>query len=83
MQTVKSLGADAFVDYKKSEDEQVQEIASITGGKIGKVYDTVAKSPGLSKRVLSEVSTLEHKYYATTGDSYVSVIKVRAPVLFN
>lgn len=66
--TVQSLGADAFIDYKKSEDEQVKDIATITGGKISMVYDTVARSPQLAKRVLTEVSKSSEKHFATTDD---------------
>ncbi|KAI9830383.1 MAG: hypothetical protein M1826_004806 [Phylliscum demangeonii] len=66
---IKSLGATATIDYRKSEDEQVQEIASVTGGKFSMVYDAVAKSHAFARRLLTDVSkSSEKKHFATTDD---------------
>ena len=69
---VKSLGADAVVDYSAlNEDEQFEEIRQITdGGQFFGVWDTVNKSEKLGRRLLSEVSKFEksEKVYATTDD---------------
>lgn len=67
-QSVKSLGADETIDYKKSEDEQLKDVSSITGGKFSKIYDTVAKSSELALKMLKELSQLGEKQYATTDD---------------
>lgn len=67
-QLVKHLGATAVIDYRKSEDDQLQDLKTITGGKFSGVYDTVAKSVGWSIRALTEVSTATNKIFATTDD---------------
>ena len=69
IKAIKSLGADATLDYRKSEDEQLKDVGSITGGNFSMVYDTVAKSPGLAMRMLKEVSKSDkEKQFATTDD---------------
>lgn len=66
---VKNLGADATIDYRKSEDDQLQDLKNITGGNFFGVYDTVAKSEGFATRALKDISTSTQKrYYATTDD---------------
>ena len=66
---VKKLGADATIDYRKSEDDQLQDLKSITGGNFFGVYDTVAKSGSLATRALQDISTSTQKrFYATTDD---------------
>lgn len=68
LQLVQDLGADAVIDYRKSEDDQLQDLKTITGGNFFGVYDTVAKSVGWSLRALTEISTAESKKFATTDD---------------
>lgn len=71
-QAVKKLGADATIDYRKSEDEQLQDLKTITGGNFFGVYDTVAKSAGFCYRALKEISTsTQERYYVTTDDWWV------------
>ncbi|KAI9884449.1 MAG: hypothetical protein M1823_003774 [Watsoniomyces obsoletus] len=72
---VKSLGADDFIDYKKSEDDQVKDAASITGGNFSMVYDTVARNARLAGRLLNEVSKSGSKQFATTGFPSAEEIK--------
>ena len=65
---VKSLGADAIIDYSKSPADQLQDLKTITGGNFFGVYDTVAKSESLARQALTEVSVATTKYYATTDE---------------
>ena len=65
---VKSLGADAVIDYRKSEAEQLQDLKDITGGNFFGVYDTVAQSEKIARKALMEVSSMKQKYFATTDD---------------
>lgn len=66
---VKNLGADATIDYRKSEDDQLQDLKTITDGNFFGVYDTVAKSESFASRALKDISTSTQKrYYATTDD---------------
>ena len=70
-QLVQRLGADAVIDYRKSEDDQLQDLKNITGGNFFGGFDTVAKSLDWSLKALREVSTAEKKQFATTDDWYV------------
>lgn len=65
---VEKLGADATIDYRKSEDDQLQDLKSITGGNFFGVYDTVAKSIAFAARALKEISTSKEKIFVTTDD---------------
>ena len=65
---VKDLGADATVDYSKSEDDQLQEIKDITGGNFFGVWDSVARSEQFARKVLKDVSIAKKKVFATTDD---------------
>jgi NADPH:quinone reductase-like Zn-dependent oxidoreductase len=71
-QLVQRLGAEAVIDYRKSEDEQLQDLKTITGGNFFGVFDTVAKFTDWSLKALREVSTTEKKHFATTNDWYVN-----------
>jgi hypothetical protein len=70
-QLVQRLGADAVIDYRQSEDEQLQDLKAITGGNFFGVFDTVAKFTDWSLKALREASTAEKKHFATTNDWYV------------
>ena len=65
---VHGVGADATVDYSQSQDEQLQEFKSVTGGKFSGVWDTVAKEELFARRLLDEVSATEQKWFGTTDD---------------
>ena len=65
---VQGLGADAVIDYGKSEEDQLHELKTITGGNFFGVYDTVAKSESLARKMLTDVSVAKQKYFATTDD---------------
>ena len=65
---VQSIGADAVIDYSKSEAEQLHDLKRITGGNFSGVYDTVARSETLARKALMEVSSVKPKYLATTDD---------------
>ena len=65
---VKGLGADAVVDYSKSEEDQLQELKDITSGNFSGVWDSVARSEQLARKALKNVSTGQRKFFATTDD---------------
>lgn len=65
-----SLGADATIDYRKSDNDQIEDLKSITSGNFFAIYDTVAKSTALALKALNEASTLDKKFFATTDDWY-------------
>ena len=65
---VKSLGADAVVDYSKSEEDQLQELKDITSGNFSGVWDSVARSEQLARKALKNVSIRQRKVFATTDD---------------
>lgn len=66
-QSVKKLGADETFDYKRSQDEQLKDVASITAGRFSKLYDTTARSAQFGGRALREISKLEDKHFTSTG----------------
>ena len=66
---VRDLGADAVVDYSKSEADQLSEIKDVTAGNFFGVWDTVAKSESLGRKALTQISVSKtQKYFATTDD---------------
>ena len=65
---VQNLGADAVIDYSKSEEDQLHDLKTITGGNFFGVWDTVTKSESLARRMLTEISVAKQKYFATTDD---------------
>ena len=65
---VEGIGADATIDYSQSQDDQLQEVKSITGGKFSGVWDTVAREEPLARRMLDEASTAKEKRFGTTDD---------------
>ena len=67
---VQWLGADAVIDYSKSEEDQLQDLKSITSGNFFGVWDSVAKNEELARRALREVSAAptKRKIFATTDD---------------
>ncbi|KAL9130127.1 MAG: hypothetical protein Q9217_001601 [Psora testacea] len=65
---VQGLGADAVIDYSKTEEDQLRDLKSITDGNFIGVFDTVAKSEQWARKALKDVSTMKQKYFATTDD---------------
>ena len=78
---MKSLHTDATLDYKKSDDEQLEIIKSVTGGHFGRIFDTVAQSASCAIKALQQCSTAESKYFSTTDDWYVH--NCRRPICTN
>lgn len=65
---VEDLGAKSF-DYKKSIDDQVKDILSITSGNIRRCFDAVAADdPVVPKALFKELDSSEPKFFATTND---------------
>jgi hypothetical protein len=67
LQVLRSIGADATIDYKNSEDAQIAELLSVTEGKPSRIFDAVASNEGFAKVVFKQVSA-SPKYFATTND---------------
>ena len=70
-----SFGADVTVDYRKTPAEQITEIKSMTGGKFGIVFDSVAKQPTFAFEIL-QLSTAAVKHFLTTDDLCVDLLSV-------
>jgi len=68
-QVLKELGADATIDYKKPEEEQIEELLSITDGQAGRIFDAVACNEGFAMKVFEKIEG--QKWFATTNDWYV------------
>jgi NADPH:quinone reductase-like Zn-dependent oxidoreductase len=64
--SLKSIGADATIDYKKNQEEQIAELLSSTNGKPSRIFDAVAMNEGLVKALFPKVEGL--KYFSTTND---------------
>lgn len=67
---MKNLGADEIVDYRQTEEDQLQAIKGTTGGNFCRVFDSVAKSAPFALRTLNEASAAKEKYFSTTNDWY-------------
>jgi len=65
---LKKLGADAVINYTKSEDEQLADLASITSGKFSKALDIVNKNYSFAAKLFDGHSKLPDKVYVTTDD---------------
>ena len=65
---VQGLGADAVIDYTKSEIDQLHDLKNITGGNFFGVWDTVAKNEQWARKALRDISTRKQKHFATTDD---------------
>jgi len=65
-QVLKELGADATIDYKKPEEEQIEELLSITDGQAGRIFDAVACNEGFAMKVFEKIEG--QKWFATTND---------------
>jgi hypothetical protein len=67
-QLLKSYHVDATLDYKKTEDEQLEIVKSVTGGNFGRVFDAVAQAGACAIKALQQCSTAEMKYFTTVDD---------------
>jgi len=65
---VKSLGADAVINYKTDLATQLSQVKTITGGNYARVFDTSAASTAAAMAMLADACTAEKKYFATTDD---------------
>lgn len=65
-ESLKNIGVNATIDYKKTEEKQITEMLSITGGKPDRVFDAVAMNEELVKALLSKVEG--EKCFSTTND---------------
>jgi NADPH:quinone reductase-like Zn-dependent oxidoreductase len=50
-----SLGAAATIDYKKSQEEQLNELLSKTDGKLYRIFDATAQSHELARAIFSKI----------------------------
>lgn len=67
---VKGLGADATIDYKKSEDDIISELKSATDGKLNYVFDAVSVNNNLATAIYKALAstTSGARLYTTTND---------------
>lgn len=67
---VKAIGAAATLNYKLPLEEQLGEIASITGGKFSRVFDASAMATETGMEALAKHGDpeVEAKYFVTTND---------------
>jgi len=52
---------------KKSQDDQLAELLSITDGKVTRIFDAIGSNEGFAKEVLKKVDA-KPKYFSTTND---------------
>jgi len=64
---VKSQGAAAVFDYKKSVEEQVKDVLAITNGNIHRVFDAAATGDAFTKALFKALAE-GPKYFSTTND---------------
>lgn len=67
-QLVKSMGADATVNYKLDQATQLSHVESITAGNFSGVLDTTASSAASALDFLEKASKSDHKRFATVDD---------------
>jgi len=68
-EVLKDIGADATIDYKRSEEEQIEELLSVTGGKAGRIFDAVACNEGFAMKIFEKLEKVEgSKWFTTTND---------------
>ncbi|KAH6719468.1 chaperonin 10-like protein [Leptodontidium sp. 2 PMI_412] len=67
---LKTVGADATFNYKLPLEEQLKEIASVTGGKFSRVFDASAMASQTGMEALAQHGDpkVEVKHFATTND---------------
>ena len=68
---MKELGADETFDYKKTVEEQIEQIGKITGGKFKRVFDASAMAAATGMGVLEKYGGEGEKWFATTNDWFV------------
>ena len=64
---LESHGADLCVDYKKPEDEQIEELISGTEGKLYRVLDATSFGIDFAKKLLAKIEG-GPKYFSSTDD---------------
>jgi hypothetical protein len=56
------------IDYKKSQEDQIAELLSLTDGKPTRIFDAVAQGIDFGKAAFKQVSAPGPKYFSTTND---------------
>lgn len=64
---LESYGANLLIDYKKPEDEQIEELISKTDGKLYRVFDATSGGIDFSKKLLAKIEG-GPKYFTSTDD---------------
>jgi NADPH:quinone reductase-like Zn-dependent oxidoreductase len=64
---LESHGADLYVNYKKPEEEQVEELISKTEGKLYRVLDATSYGIDFAKKLLAKIEG-GPKYFSSTDD---------------
>ncbi|KAJ4360844.1 uncharacterized protein N0V89_001411 [Didymosphaeria variabile] len=69
VELLKSLGADATIDYKKSADDIVEEVKRITEEKVDLAFDAVSVNNDLVTKIFTAIpSSSGRRLYTTTND---------------
>jgi len=64
---LESHGANLCIDYKKPEDEQIEELISKTEGKLYRVLDATSNGIDFAKKLLAKIEG-GPKYFSSTDD---------------
>jgi NADPH:quinone reductase-like Zn-dependent oxidoreductase len=67
-QLVKSMGADATINYKLDQATQLSHVESITAGNFSGVFETTASSAASAFDFLEKASKSDHKRFSTVDD---------------
>lgn len=66
---LKSIGADATIDYKKSDTDIIAELKSLTSNKLNLIMDAVSVNNALATSIFKELSSSSApRLYTTTND---------------
>jgi len=67
-QLLKSFGADATIDYNKSESEIIEEVKIITNGTLNRIFDAVSVNNAIATSIFTSIPSPGKRFYATTND---------------
>ena len=62
------FGADATLNHRLTQDEQLAEIKKVTGGNFSKVFDASAQGYETAIKALTTISTGSDKSFSTVDD---------------
>ncbi|KAJ4304593.1 hypothetical protein N0V90_000119 [Kalmusia sp. IMI 367209] len=65
---LKSLGADATIDYKSSDSDIVEEVKRVTGARVNLAFDAISVNNDLVSKIFTAIPSLGERIYTTTND---------------